>query len=78
MAYVQTNGVAVTGSQPANTNSGTMKVAANNQGVPCSQTQVVSGLAIGTTYWLDISLAALTGGTASVTSITLSATELRQ
>lgn len=37
---------------------------------------VISGLTLNTAYWLDLSLARITGGTASLSAITITAIEL--
>lgn len=36
----------------------------------------VSTLTVGTTYWLDVAFAAITGGTASLTDVTITALEM--
>ena len=36
----------------------------------------VTGLTLSTAYWLDVSLAAITGGTATVTGVSITAIEL--
>ena len=43
---------------------------------PFSVQAIVSGLVIGTAIWLDVSLAAITGGTATIANVSLSALEL--
>lgn len=49
---------------------------ANSEDVPFSVNAVVTGLTVGTTYWLDISLASSNAaGTASVKSLSVSAIE---
>ena len=45
--------------------------------VPFSVNCVVTGLTLTTTYWIDLTLAAITGGTASVSNVSISAVELR-
>lgn len=43
---------------------------------PFSLNAVVTGLTVGATYWIDISLAAITGGTARVRDISISIVEI--
>ena len=43
---------------------------------PFSITVIISGLAIGTAIWLDAAVAAITGGTATIENLSLSAVEL--
>lgn len=68
------NGVAVTGTQAGN--SQTFTAAAANGSSGFSICPIVSGLTIGTPYWFDAALNAVTGGTASITGITISAHEI--
>jgi hypothetical protein len=42
---------------------------------PISDTAIVTGLAVGTPVWLDVDLLALTGGTATLQSVAISAME---
>jgi hypothetical protein len=44
--------------------------------VPFSITALVTGLTVGTAYWIDIDLARVTGGTATMTQVCVSAFEL--
>ena len=44
--------------------------------VPFSVTALITGLTIGTAIWIDMSLAAVTGGTATATSVAVSAVEV--
>ncbi len=44
--------------------------------VPFSSTAIVTGLAVGTTYWIDLQLAASGGGTAAVNGVSISAVEM--
>ena len=39
-------------------------------------TNEVTGLTVGTAYWVDVGLAAITGGTASIATVSVSALEL--
>jgi hypothetical protein len=41
-----------------------------------SLTALVTGLTVGTQYWIDVDLKAITGGTATISSVTVSANEL--
>lgn len=43
--------------------------------VPFSVNAIVASLTLGTTYWIDLSLAAITGGTAAQTDVSISAME---
>lgn len=43
---------------------------------PFSNTAVITGLTVGTTYWLDCSLKNITGGTATIENLTLTAVEV--
>jgi hypothetical protein len=45
--------------------------------VPFSLNGIVSGLSVGTQIWIDVSLAAITGGTAEVKHLNISAYELK-
>src|SRR6266849_5658286 len=61
-----TNGAALTGTTVGN------NIADNNpvtNKIPFSVQAVVSGLAVGTAYWVDVGLAAVTGGTASLATV---------
>ena len=49
--------------------------AANNQRVPFNITVIITGLTLGTAYWLDLMLGAVTGGTAVVKNLTVTAFE---
>ncbi len=44
--------------------------------IPFSVQAVVTGLTVGTAYWVDVGLAAITGGTASIATVSVSALEL--
>lgn len=69
-----TNGAALTGTAVGGLV--TMLAAANNQRVPVSLQALVSGLAIATPVWIDVSLAAVTGGTATLQDMSLTAIEV--
>jgi len=47
-----------------------------NEEVPFSVSAVVTGLTGGTAYWLDVSLAAITGGTATITGVNVTAFDI--
>ena len=73
-----------TGTAPANAASltgtatgsaGSATIAATNNKEQFNLQALITGLVIGTAYWYDLSLAAVTGGTASVTAVTLTALE---
>jgi hypothetical protein len=73
-----------TGSAPANaaaitgTSVGSIQnflAAANNQRVPFHLTVIVTGLVLGTAYWIDLMLGATVGGTAAAKNITVTAFE---
>lgn len=68
------NGAALAGTQVGNTESFTALTGVLV--VPFSQQAVVSGLTVGTTYWLDAAVKAVTGGTASILNLSLTAIEL--
>jgi len=50
--------------------------AASPQGVPVALQALVSGLTLGTAVWIDVGLAAVTGGTASLTALSVTAVEI--
>lgn len=68
-----TNGAAVTGTLRGVSQTATALIANERSGF--SLTFPVTGLTLGTAVWYDLSLLAVTGGTASVTGITGSAVE---
>jgi hypothetical protein len=70
------NGAAITGTQVGaflnvtnNANTAALKV-------PYSVTAVITGLTVGTAYWLDVVLAAITAGTATITVNSIAAHEI--
>lgn len=69
-----TNGAVITGTAAGSQ----IQMAQNNKAIitPFSCNAIVSGLTIGTIYWIDLSLAPVTGGTASVSDISISIVEL--
>ncbi|MEM3845588.1 MAG: hypothetical protein QXU98_07805 [Candidatus Parvarchaeota archaeon] len=69
-----------TGSSPSNGASATgtaigskISVTSNaaSQTVPVTLGYVLTGLTVGTSYWFDLQVAAITGGTASVSNLTV-------
>lgn len=68
------NGAAVTGTQAGASQTSTSLVAASKSGF--SIAAVVTGLTIGTAYWVDVALNAVTGGTATVTGVTVTTEEI--
>lgn len=69
-----TNGAALTGTVAGGLVKFTLALAA--QKAPAAAQAIVSGLTVGTAYWIDIGLAAITGGTASMNDISLTVFEL--
>lgn len=76
---VPTNGISLTGSAQG----GLVKMEAVVSGgatvvtrVPFSLNAIQSGLTLNTPYWIDLSLAAITGGTARVRDVSISVVEL--
>lgn len=74
-----------TGTAPANAAAaagtatgatGRATVAANNQGLPFMLTDILTGLVLSTAYWFDLQVAAVTGGTASVSDLAVTIKEL--
>lgn len=70
------NAAAITGTQV-----GARLTVANNAStaalaVPYSITAVITGLTPGTAYWLDVTLAAITAGTATITTNSITAYEI--
>ena len=69
-----TNGATATGTIAGGTPSLTATVG-NSDTIPFSCQAIVTGLTVGTTYWVDLGLAANTGGTTSVANISISIQE---
>jgi hypothetical protein len=69
-----TNGAAVSGTALGSPQTHTSLVAADTAG--WSFTIPLSNATIGTTYWIDVALKAVTGGSASVTGVNLAVVEL--
>ena len=68
-----TNGATLTGTAVGNNISDNNPVLNK---IPFSVQAVVTGLTVGTAYWVDVGLAAVTGGTASIATVSVSALEL--
>lgn len=62
-----TNGAAVTGTAIGQAQSAVAASASQPEGI--TLVAVVTGLTVGTAYWFDVILKAVTGGTASISSI---------
>jgi len=67
------NGAAVTGTLGGISQTATSLVAAQRSGFTIQA--VVTGLTVGTAYWFDASVLAVTGGTASIFGVTATAVE---
>lgn len=68
------NGAAVTGTLKGKAQTMTSLVAAQRSGF--CLTSVITGLTVGTAYWIDLSLMAVTGGTANVYGLTITVIEI--
>lgn len=68
------NAAALTGTQVGSKVTATSAVAAGT--LPFTCTAYVTGLTVGTAYWIDAAVAAITGGTASITAVTIVAAEM--
>ncbi len=68
------NGAATTGTSYGSQQSMTFLTGVLK--VPFSITALVTGLTVGTAYWIDLDLARVTGGTATMTQVAVSAFEL--
>ena len=69
------NGAALTGTQTGTVVTVTADLAGTDKYGFSSQS-LVTTLTVGTTYWLDVAFAAITGGTCALTDVTLTALEL--
>ena len=69
------NGSALVGTTAGNSNGLTTSNNANDFGAWTAQ-GYITGLLLGTTYWLDVAEASVTGGTCSLINITIIAIEL--
>jgi hypothetical protein len=71
------NGAALTGTAVGSlVNSSNASLALDVERFPFAVSAVVTGLTLGTAYWVDLSLAAVTGGTARVRDISVSIAEI--
>lgn len=70
-----TNGAALTGTQVGGAVTCSRAQAAAGQ-VPFSTNAIVTGLTVGTAYWIDLAFATVVGGTATIADISLSVIEL--
>jgi hypothetical protein len=70
------NGAAATGTLVGKDRIWTALVGLLNNGVPFSLMAPISGLTPGTSYWFDLQVHAITGGTASVSNLNFTAQEL--
>ena len=70
------NGAATTGTSIGSTVAKSASGGAANESIPFSASVVITGLTIGTQVWLDLVQAAVVGGIASLTSVTIAAYEL--
>jgi hypothetical protein len=66
------------GAQPQMTCAGILSGLVSLSGctTPLSTNAVVTSLSVGMTYWIDTSLAAVTGGTATIKNVSITAIEL--
>lgn len=69
-----TNGAANTGTAYGSLQADTSVTTSLKHPFCC--TALVTGLTVGTAYWIDVSVAAVTAGTATITSVAVSAFEL--
>jgi hypothetical protein len=69
-----TNGAAITGTQCGGRPQ--YIAATTAQKVPFSVNCVITGLTLSTAYWLDVTLAAITAGTATINDVSISAHEI--
>lgn len=71
-----TNGAALAGTAVGILTGGTLGTGASRATMPMAIVAKISGLAASTTYWIDLSLGIVTGGTASLTTVCINAQEL--
>ena len=69
------NGGGLTGTQVGNLATMTADLAGSDK-MPFSTQFMVSTLTVGTVYWFDLAFEALTGGTFSITTVTMTAMEM--
>jgi hypothetical protein len=70
-----TNGAALTGTAIGNQVSMLLERSTASDPFPFSIQAIISGLTVATAYWLDASLAAITGGTGIIKNLSISAIE---
>lgn len=70
------NGAAATGTTLGGTPGFNAVAGGVNSAAPFTVTGIATGLTIGTTYWFDVQLAAVIGGTASITALGATANEI--
>jgi hypothetical protein len=71
-----TNTAAATGTADGTDVSGALGTGTNRATMPFSISALVTGLTANTAYWIDMSLAAVTGGTATLANVNIIAIEL--
>lgn len=70
-----TNGAALTGTAVGRLTTGSLGTGATRATMPFCIVAKISGLAASTTYWIDLSLGAVTGGTTTMTDVCVNAEE---
>jgi hypothetical protein len=70
------NAAALTGTTAGSLISMLLERATASDPFPFCVAAVVTGLTVGTAYWVDLSLAAITGGTAILTNLSISIVEI--
>lgn len=71
-----TNGAALTGTAVGNQPRALNNASTAALVTPVAFAAIVTGLTLGTAYWIDIALAAITGGTATLSDVTMDILEL--
>jgi len=70
------NGAAVTGTAVGGSVKAVTAVTSSVQDIPFALQSMVTGLSVGTTYWYDVGLEAIGGGTANIENLSLTAAEM--
>lgn len=70
------NGGAVTGTAVGGAVKGVTAVVSSAQDIPFALQAMVTTLSVGTTYWYDVGVQAIGGGTATIENLSLSAVEM--
>jgi hypothetical protein len=70
------NGVSATGTALGGAVNGITAIVSSPQQIPFALQAMVPKLTVGTSYWFDLGLAAIGGGTATIENISLTATEM--